>query len=117
MIPDHTLRKAAVEQYLEGGLKLESIVYQVGRNHSMHTHSDAGFLPRQSHVYLPFLLAVGWGRGEAAADTCSPRVVTRSQCLVVRISTDQEGPSRIYVPLSQLARCILAPSQGSTIVE
>eukprot|EP00878_Enallax_costatus_P000181 GHUV01000235.1.p1 GENE.GHUV01000235.1~~GHUV01000235.1.p1 ORF type:complete len:163 (+),score=50.59 GHUV01000235.1:158-646(+) len=29
VIPDHTLRKAAMEQFLQGGFNLESIVYQV----------------------------------------------------------------------------------------
>ena len=29
VIPDHTLQKAAIEQYLSGGLTLEAITYQV----------------------------------------------------------------------------------------
>lgn len=29
VIPDHTLRKAAIEQFLDGGFKLEAIKYQV----------------------------------------------------------------------------------------
>ncbi|GBF92470.1 cytochrome c6 [Raphidocelis subcapitata] len=29
VIPDHTLQKAAIEQFLDGGFNLESIVYQV----------------------------------------------------------------------------------------
>jgi hypothetical protein len=33
VIPDHTLKKAAIEQFLDGGLTLEAITYQVmGRN-------------------------------------------------------------------------------------
>lgn len=30
VIPDHTLQKAAIEQFLTGGLTLEAITYQVG---------------------------------------------------------------------------------------
>jgi hypothetical protein len=29
VIPDHTLQKAAIEQFLSGGLTLEAITYQV----------------------------------------------------------------------------------------
>lgn len=29
VIPDHTLQKAAIEQYLDGGLTLQAITYQV----------------------------------------------------------------------------------------
>jgi hypothetical protein len=31
VIPDHTLQKAAIEQFLTGGLTLEAITYQVGK--------------------------------------------------------------------------------------
>jgi hypothetical protein len=30
VIPDHTLKKAAIEQFLDGGLTLQAITYQVG---------------------------------------------------------------------------------------
>jgi cytochrome c6 len=29
VIPDHTLRRAAIEQFLDGGFNLEAITYQV----------------------------------------------------------------------------------------
>lgn len=36
VIPDHTLRKAAMEQFLQGGFNLEGITYQV--RHAVCVH-------------------------------------------------------------------------------
>lgn len=39
VIPDHTLKKAAIEQFLTGGLTLEAIQYQVGSHFHALTYT------------------------------------------------------------------------------
>jgi hypothetical protein len=58
VIPDHTLKKAAIEQFLTGGLTLEAIQYQVGS----HFHALTDTCTEQHSTST---CHVGWGGVDA----------------------------------------------------
>jgi hypothetical protein len=53
-MPEKTLNKAALEQYLAGGFKLESIVTQVILNERNHSARHSNPKPLSAHAYLKF---------------------------------------------------------------
>lgn len=100
VIPDHTLRKAAIEQFLDGGLNLEAIVYQV-RVRAMRR--DAA--PSRSPAWWPYSNRCAV-RASPAVHACS---TISSRCS----SRQRGGPAATPGSSSSSRACCVGSSSGA----